>query len=237
VLRLPVPSHNLTWAPDPSNTSPYKRYAGTKERIAIIEELIKDLLPLVKSKYGKFVVFKILKYSTNAQKQMVMKAVKGQVLHLVKHKEGAHFLDTLFSDYCNEKARAALIQEFFGPEYALLGDAEGKTLKEIFKTLDAERKKELLKDSMCIHSLAFTAPLHTLWCSLHVPKKKCKGANNEGKLCKWGGTHSIPARIHTHLFSLVGSILPRLRWLITLSRGRIRCIFFVVNPLPYTPLS
>jgi hypothetical protein len=62
---------------------------------------------------------KIFKYAQKKQVPELMKPLKGQLRGLLKHKEAATVVEYLYTDICTSAQRTAMVQEFYGPEFAL----------------------------------------------------------------------------------------------------------------------
>lgn len=67
------------------------------------------------------------------------------VVRLVKHTEAAEIVELAYNDYANASQRAMLMQEFYGPQFALFKDQEnsGQSLSEIL-TKNPDQKVKLI---------------------------------------------------------------------------------------------
>ena len=74
---------------------------------------------LCQSKYGRFVVSKILKYCSPQRRLAVIRSFHGKVRKCVRHKEASIILDEAYSQYANSSQKMSLMEEFYGPEYAV----------------------------------------------------------------------------------------------------------------------
>lgn len=61
------------------------QYGNEKHRAGVFEELKDDFVDLSKSKYGRFLLKKILAYGTKEQKDAIITAFTGHVTKLIKH--------------------------------------------------------------------------------------------------------------------------------------------------------
>jgi len=105
---------------------------GTQEvRQKLFDELKDKIVDLAKEKYSKFFVIKALKYGTKEQRRIIMKAFHGKVETLVRHSEAAAVVECAYNEFANAAERAALIEEFYGPNYAVFKDGEVKTLEQV----------------------------------------------------------------------------------------------------------
>ncbi|XP_074640966.1 pumilio homolog 3-like [Tubulanus polymorphus] len=116
---------------------------GTTEHKALVFEEIKDhFLEMVKSKYAKFCVRKIMKYGNKEQKNHVFKAFHGNIRKLIRHSEASDIIEFCYNQYANAQQRSSMVEEFYGPSFALFKTSEVRTLE---KLMDAEPLK---KDSI-----------------------------------------------------------------------------------------
>jgi pumilio family protein 6 len=64
-------------------------------------------------------LLKFIKWGSKEQKETILKAFYGHVTKLAKHKDAAPVLEKLYAEYASKQQRAALVEEFYGAEYAL----------------------------------------------------------------------------------------------------------------------
>lgn len=74
---------------------------------------------LSQSKYGRFIVSKILQYCSPKYRQAVISDFHGKVRKLIRHKEASVVLDEAYSQFANASQRSSLMEEFYGPEFAV----------------------------------------------------------------------------------------------------------------------
>lgn len=64
----------------------------------------------------------------------MISSLYGSVRRLVRHSEAAEVLEIAYNDYANASQRAALVKEFYGPQFSLFKDeATPATLTELLK--------------------------------------------------------------------------------------------------------
>nr|CCK33030.1 RNA-binding protein PufA [Platynereis dumerilii] len=90
------------------------KYGSMHHRNKLFEELRNCIVDIMKSKYAKFFVKKLLKYGTKAQRDYVFRSIYGKVSKLVRHKEAAEVVEYALHDFANAAQRAAVIEEFYG---------------------------------------------------------------------------------------------------------------------------
>lgn len=101
-------------------------------------------LPLAKSPYGRFLVCKYMEYGTSAQRTDIIKSFHGHIKELMRNKEAAVIVDEIYAKFSNAAQKLALVEEFYGPEFAVFKAASGRTLAEIF-TADPAKKVTVMK--------------------------------------------------------------------------------------------
>lgn len=111
----------------------------------LFTELQEHILELMKSKYGKFFIKRLLMSGTKEQRLAIFKSLYGNVKKLVKHKEAASILEIAYNDYANASQRASLIEEFYGPTFALFKTGDSQTLDQILEA-HPEKKESILKN-------------------------------------------------------------------------------------------
>ncbi|XP_013407953.1 pumilio homolog 3 isoform X2 [Lingula anatina] len=110
-----------------------------EQRTELFEELKDDLVELCKTKYSSFFVKKVLKYGTKAQKNAVFKAFHGNVRKIVRHTVAAAVLEYGYNEYATAAQRSALMEEFYGPSFALFKSPNVTTLEQILKEQPTRR--------------------------------------------------------------------------------------------------
>ena len=96
-----------------------------------------------------------LRYSSTEERGHVIRSLYGHVLKLVRHNEACDIVEVAYNDYANAKQRTALVQEFYGTEFALFKDdpsmaERGAGLKEVLVANPTRSKKILrhMRDSL-----------------------------------------------------------------------------------------
>lgn len=69
-------------------------------------------------------------YSTPAERAEVISSLYGGVRKLIRHSEAGEIVELAYNDYANAAQRTALIQEFYGSEFALFKTKEDPTHPE-----------------------------------------------------------------------------------------------------------
>ena len=95
------------------------KYGSAEHRELIANELKGNFVVLAQNHYAKFIVSKVLAYCSNSQRASVMSEFHGKVRKLIRHKEASVIIDEAYSQYANAAQRLSLMEEFYGPEYAL----------------------------------------------------------------------------------------------------------------------
>eukprot|EP00117_Sycon_ciliatum_P040078 scpid50951/ scgid29516/ Pumilio domain-containing protein KIAA0020 homolog len=128
----------------------YLKFGSKDERDVVFKELNGHWVKLVQSKYAKFAVKRIFKYGTRQQCSAIVKSFFGYTRHLIKSKEAASVLETAYVMHSNAAERAALVSEFYGPQYSLTKGAETRPLSKVLEEDPSKRQSivQHLKDSL-----------------------------------------------------------------------------------------
>ncbi|KAI8921330.1 armadillo-type protein [Powellomyces hirtus] len=119
------------------------QYGNQKQKDEIASELKGHYAELSKSMYGRFIISKILGYCSKEYRGLVIKDFYGKITKLVRHKEASIILEEA---YCqsNSAERSKLLEEFYGPEFALFKNAGGKTIEALI-TENPAKKTAIVK--------------------------------------------------------------------------------------------
>lgn len=98
------------------------KYGSVKQRNSIAQELTGNYIKLATSQYGKFIILRVLQYCNAQQRSTVVTEFFGNVRKLCRHNEASLVLDQAYAQYATAAQRLSLMQEFYGPEYALFKD-------------------------------------------------------------------------------------------------------------------
>lgn len=94
------------------------KHAGLKGREQIATELRGAFLEVAKNKYGKHLVKKLLLYCPQ-QRSAITSEFYGHIVKAMRHRDASAVVETIFSEYSNAAQRQRIVQEFYGPEFAL----------------------------------------------------------------------------------------------------------------------
>ena len=96
------------------------RYASPDNRTAIARELKGEYKALAESRYGKFLVGKILTKGDSQTRDMVISEFTGNVRRMINHPEASWMLDDTYRGIATPSQKAVLLREWYGPEFALM---------------------------------------------------------------------------------------------------------------------
>ena len=88
--------------------------------------------------------------SSPVQRSQLIKCYYSHVQSLVRHKEAIELVELAYNDYANASERFLLIQEFYGPQFAVFKDGSGQSLLAILSAHPEEKGKLI----GCTHSVA-----------------------------------------------------------------------------------
>ncbi|XP_071800235.1 pumilio homolog 3-like [Asterias amurensis] len=156
------------------------QYGSSKQRQDIFDEIndSSKIMELAKGKYSKHFVLKMLKYGTKDHRARIMKCLHGQVCKSVRHKEAAEVLEMAFNNYANAMQRSALLEEFYGPRFAIFKEAGIHSLQDILSQQPEARQgimehmqktlTQVIEKSVVKHSIVHKVLLDFLE---HAPMK------------------------------------------------------------------
>ncbi|KAJ3161424.1 hypothetical protein HDU86_007206 [Geranomyces michiganensis] len=119
------------------------KYGDQKQRDEIAGELKGHYAELSKSMYGRFIISKILNYCSAEYRGLVVKDFYGKIRKIVRHKEAAIILEEAYVQ-SNGTERNKLLEEFYGPEFALFKNAGGRSIEELIAQTP-EKKPVIVK--------------------------------------------------------------------------------------------
>ena len=88
-----------------------------------------------------FLSIPFLYSSTPIQRGHMMTCFYNHVPTLVRHKEAVELVELAYNDYANAQQRSLLVQEFYGPQFALFKDGSGQSLGDILSANPEQRTK------------------------------------------------------------------------------------------------
>ncbi|KAJ3043930.1 hypothetical protein HDV00_003970 [Rhizophlyctis rosea] len=115
------------------------KYGSQEQRNLIASELKGQYAEIAKAQYGRFIVSKVLNYCSPAHRNEVIQNFYGKVRKLIRHREAAIVLEEAYSQFANATQRSALIEEFYGPEFAVFKSGESRSIEQIFATHPAKK--------------------------------------------------------------------------------------------------
>jgi pumilio family protein 6 len=120
------------------------RYGNLEQKEIIFNELKDHIIPLAKNEYGHWLLIKMLMYGNKEQRNYIIKKCYGLVRKLHSHRNAAEVLEYIYTDIANAQQKAALVEEFYSPEFSLFKVDEKRTLNDILK-MSPEKKDEITK--------------------------------------------------------------------------------------------
>lgn len=128
------------------------KYARPAQLKGIVKELQNDVRDLVESRYGKFLVAKMVVQGDRADKDMIIPQFYGNIKRLINHPEASWILDDIYRQVATPKQKAMILREWYGAEYAIEGKQYTKkappadVTADLVKILEAnpEKRKPIL---------------------------------------------------------------------------------------------
>lgn len=112
------------------------KYANRQQRRSIAVELKADIRTLVESKYGKFLVAKMVVEGDQGIRDIVVPEFYGFVKRLINHPEASWVVDDIYRQIATSKQKATMLREWYGPEFALSNRSNNASTKDEKITAD-----------------------------------------------------------------------------------------------------
>ena len=145
------------------------KYGTVEQRKTVFERLREHTVELAKSKYSRHLVPKLLQFGGRAERAAIISCFYGKVTKLIRHAVAGQVLNEAYGDYAVAEERQALMEEFYGPQYALFKQAQKRSLLDIVRAHpdreEAIRKHmfqtlvPLLEKGRCTHHIVHRAIL------------------------------------------------------------------------------
>ncbi|EME88880.1 uncharacterized protein MYCFIDRAFT_107613, partial [Pseudocercospora fijiensis CIRAD86] len=104
------------------------KYARSDQLKGIVKELKGDVRDLVESRYGKFLVAKMVVQGDREDKDLIVPQFYGHIKRLINHPEASWIVDDIYRQVATPPQKAMMLREWYGAEYALEGKQKsGKT--------------------------------------------------------------------------------------------------------------
>ncbi|KAG8533268.1 uncharacterized protein KY384_002051 [Bacidia gigantensis] len=124
------------------------KYGRPEQKRMIARELKGDFKSLTESKYAKFLVGKLLSYGDEQIRDMVIPEFYGHVRQMIKHPEAAWILDDVYRAAATPDQKAALLREWYGPEFSLFRKTGDKSITADLKAIlegSPEKRKPIMR--------------------------------------------------------------------------------------------
>jgi pumilio homology domain family member 6 len=121
------------------------KYANRTQKQQIANELKGDFRTLAESKYGKFLLAKLIVEGDDETRKIVIPEFYGHIKKMINHPEASWILDDVYRTVASKEQKAIILRELYGPEFAVF-KSDGKTkvtaeLEQIIK--DSPEKKQV----------------------------------------------------------------------------------------------
>ncbi|KAI1993369.1 Pumilio y domain member 6 [Ophidiomyces ophidiicola] len=117
------------------------KYGIPDQRKAIALELKGAYRDLAESKYGKFLLAKLVVHGDEEIRDMIVPEFYGHVRKLMRHPEAAWILDDIYRQALTPTQKSALLREWYGPEFAIFKTPTANETSELSKILEEAPEK------------------------------------------------------------------------------------------------
>ena len=127
------------------------KYANQEQRKMIVEELKGDIRPLVESRYGKFLVAKMVVEGNQEIRNTILPEFYGHVKRLINHPEASWIVDDIYRQIASTQQKAVMLREWYGTEFSLANRdhkaAQAVDTADLSKILEQspEKRKPILQ--------------------------------------------------------------------------------------------
>lgn len=97
------------------------KYARPAQLKGIVKELQGDVKDLVESRYGKFLVAKMVVQGDREDKDLIIPQFYGNIKRLINHPEASWIVDDIYRQVATPQQKAMMLREWYGAEYAIEG--------------------------------------------------------------------------------------------------------------------
>ncbi|KAI7587575.1 ARM repeat-containing protein, partial [Hortaea werneckii] len=116
------------------------KYANQEQRRMIVEELRGDIRTLMESRYGKFLVAKMVVEGDQQIRNIIVPEFYGHIKRLINHPEAGWIVDDVYRQIATTQQRAVMLREWYGTEFAIankdLNAAKAVDTADLPKILD-----------------------------------------------------------------------------------------------------
>ncbi|CAK8680213.1 pumilio homolog 3-like [Clavelina lepadiformis] len=136
---------NLCYAHDTSRVIQTCLKQGLRnQREEIFNELKEHIVDMCKNGYAKNIVWKMLKYGTPQERNLVMSSFNGLVYRMIRKPKSASVVEYAYNNYATAEQRNFIVRQLYGKVYLLCDDSNKANLSEIL-TEQPDKKESLLK--------------------------------------------------------------------------------------------
>ncbi|EFJ45371.1 pumilio family protein [Volvox carteri f. nagariensis] len=125
------------------------KYGGDVERRTVMDEVRANVVELSKSKYGHFLVRKLINTAKKDEVPGLVRLFRGHVAQLLRQPYGADVITDLY-DVASTADRNALCSEFYGKEFVLFDGISGEagrlySLKQLMTNSPAAKQRAIIQ--------------------------------------------------------------------------------------------
>ncbi|KAI7202394.1 hypothetical protein D0869_01741 [Hortaea werneckii] len=127
------------------------KYANQEQRRMIVEELRGDIRTLMESRYGKFLVAKMVVEGDQQIRNIIVPEFYGHIKRLINHPEAGWIVDDVYRQIATTQQRAVMLREWYGTEFSIankdLNAAKAVDTADLPKILEQspEKRKPIMQ--------------------------------------------------------------------------------------------
>lgn len=95
------------------------KYANLEQRRGIVDELKGDVKEIAESRYGKFLIAKMVQGRDEVIRDAIIPAFYGHVRRMINHPEASWITDDIYREVATPQQKASMLREWYGAEFAI----------------------------------------------------------------------------------------------------------------------
>ena len=103
------------------------KYGNLEQRKHIAQELKGEFKTLAESRYGKFLVGKLMVHGDSEIRDMIIPEFYGNVKRLIRHPEASWIVDDIYRTLATKEQKATMLREWYGPEFVVFEKGANET--------------------------------------------------------------------------------------------------------------
>lgn len=117
------------------------KYGTLEQRKAICVELKGSLRDLAESKYGKFLLAKLVVHGDSEIRDLIIPEFYGNIRKLMRHPEASWIVDDIYRMTATTAQKSQMLREWYGPEFTIFLSGTGEGTADLADILENNPEK------------------------------------------------------------------------------------------------